>query len=119
MAVEFLECAAVELAGRDVAGDGQKRDRIEKGIAQRDRQIGRARTAGREGRDRPAGDAVIDIGHEARHGLMVHRDGLDVGGALMQRIDEADIAMPAQAEHVGHALAHEIIDNDLPAVEDV
>ena len=78
MPIQFLERAAVELAGRHVAGDRHERHRIEKGVAERDRQVGRARPAGGEGRGRPAGDAVIDVGHEAGDALMMHRDGLDV-----------------------------------------
>ena len=65
MAVELLERAAVELAGRHVAGDRQERHRIEIGVGERDRQVHRARPAGREGRDRLARHAVIDVGHEA------------------------------------------------------
>ncbi len=59
VAVELLEGAAVELAGRHVAGDGEKRHRVEERIAERDRQIGGARAARREGRGRLAGHAVV------------------------------------------------------------
>ncbi len=69
--------------------------------------------------DRLAADAVVDVGHEAGDGLVVDGDGLDVVRALVQRVDEADIAVPAQAEHVRHLLAHEIVDDHLTAVEHV
>jgi len=49
----------------------------------------------------------------------MNRDGLDVGRALVERVDELDVAMAAQAEHVGHALADEVVDDDLAAVEHV
>ena len=50
---------------------------------------------------------------------MMHGYGLDVAGAFVERIDEADIAVPAQPEHVWHFLAHQIIDDHLTAVEHV
>ena len=40
-------------------------------------------------------------------------------GALVQRVEQPDIAVAAQAEDVRHLLAHEIVDDDLAAVEDV
>src|SRR5262249_56021315 len=52
-------------------------------------------------------------------GLVMDGDGLDVVGALVQRVDEADIAVAAQAEDVGHLLAHQIVDDHLTAVEHV
>ena len=47
------------------------------------------------------------------------RDGLDVACALEQRVEEPDIAVAAQPEDVRHLFAHEVIDDDLAAVEDV
>ena len=117
--VELLEGAAVELAGRHVAGDGEERHRIEIGVGEADGQVGRARPARREGRCRLAADAVIHVGHEAGHALVPDRDGLDVVGALVEGVDEADIAVAAQAEGVGHLLADQVIDDDLAAVEHV
>ena len=101
VAVQFLEGAAIELAGRHVAGHRHERHRVEKGVAERDRQIGRAGPARSEGRGRLARDAVIDVGHEAGDALVMHRDGLDVVRALVQRVDELDIAVPAKAEDLG------------------
>jgi len=49
----------------------------------------------------------------------MHGDGFDRVGALIECVDEADIAVPAQAEHVRHLLAHEIIDDDLAAIEHI
>ena len=119
VAVQFLERAAVELAGRHVAGDRHERHGVEIRVGERDRQVRRARAAGGEGRDRLAFDAVVDVGHEARDRLVVRRDGLDVALALEQRVEQADVAVAAQAEDVRHLLAHEIVDDDLAAVEDV
>ena len=99
--VELLEGAAIELAGRHVAGHREERHRIEKGVAERDRQIGRAGTAGREGRGRLAGDAVIDVGHEAGDRFVMHGDRLDVVGALVERVDELMLPWPHRPKTYG------------------
>ena len=115
----FLEGAAIELAGRHVAGHRHERHRVEKGVAKRDRQIGRTRSTRREGRGRLAADAVIDVGHEAGDALVVHGNGLDVSLALEQRVDELDVAVPTQAEDVRRLLLDQIVDNDLGAIEHI
>ncbi len=119
VAIELLEGAAVELAGGHVAGHGQERHRVEIGIGERDRQVCRAGPAGGEGRRRLAADPVVDVGHEARDGLVVHGDRLDIVRALIERVDEADIAVAAQAEDVRHLLPHKVVDDHLTAVEHV
>ena len=119
MPVQFLECAAVELAGRHIAGHGQERHRIQKCIAERDREIGRARPAGGEGRRRPPRHPVIDVGHEAGDALMVHRNRLEFVGALVQGIDKLDVAVAAEAEHLRHFLLDQVVDDDLGAIEHV
>src|ERR1700726_623560 len=117
MPIQFLERAAVELAGRHVAGHRQKRHRVEKRIAERDRQVRRTRPAGGEGRGRPPRDAVIDVGHEAGDALVMHRDGLELVGTLVQRVDELDIAVTAQAEHLRHFFLDQIVDDNLGPIE--
>jgi len=117
--VELLKRTAVELARRHVAGHRQERDGIEIGVGERDRQIGRARTTGGERRRGPPADAVVHIRHEAGDGLVVNRDGLDLVGALVKRVDEADITVTAQAEDVRHLFADEIVDDHLTAIEHV
>ena len=119
LAVQLLERAAAELRGRHVAGDGEERHRIEIGGGERDRQVHRAGPARGEGRDRLALHAVVGVGHEAADALVMHRDGLDVVLALMQRVDELDVAVAAQAEGVGHLLADQVVDDDLAAVQSV
>ena len=119
MPIQFLERAAIELAGRHVAGHRQERHRVEERIAERDRQVRRTRPAGGEGRGRPARDAVIDVGHEAGDALVMHRDGLDVVRSLVQRVDELDIAVAAQAEHLRHLFLDQIVDDDLGTIEHV
>ena len=113
----FLEGAAVELAGRDIAGDRHERHRIEEGVAERNGQVGRPRSARSESRGGAAGYAVIHVGHETSDGFVVHRDSLEVVLALVQRVDELNVAMAAKAEDVGHLLPNQIVDNDLCSVE--
>ena len=117
MPIKFLECAAVELAGRHIAGHRQERHRVEIGIAERDRQVGRARTAGSEGGGRPPRDAVIDVRHEAGDALVMHRDGFQFVRSLIQRVDELDIAVTAEAEHLRHLFLDQIVDDDLRTIE--
>jgi hypothetical protein len=50
---------------------------------------------------------------------MVHGYRRDLMAALIQRVDELDVAMPAQAENLRHLLLDQIIDNDLGAIERV
>ena len=117
MPIQFLKRAAIELAGRHVAGHRQERHRVEKRIAERDRQVRRARPAGGEGGGRPPRNAVIDVGHEAGDALVMHRDGLELVGTLIQRVDELDIAVTAQAEHLRHFFLDQVVDNDLGPIE--
>ena len=117
--IKLLERAAVELRGRHVAGHGEERHRVEISGGERDRHVHRARSTGGERRDRLALHAVVRVGHEARDALVVHRDGLDVVLALVERVDELDVAVAAQAKGVGHALADQVVDDDLAAVQPV
>src|ERR1700728_1326672 len=48
---------------------------------------------------------------------MMHRDCLDFGGTVEQRIDELNIAVAAEPEDVRDFLPDQIIDNDLGAIE--
>ena len=117
--IEFLEGAAVELAGRHVAGHRHERNRIEEGIAERDRKVRRTRPARRERRRRPPGHAIINVGHETRDAFMMNGNGLDVVGALVQRIDELNIAVATQAENLRHLLLDQIVDDNLSTIEHV
>ena len=119
MPVGLLESAAIELAGGHVAGHSQERHRIEERVGEADRHIRGARTAGGEGRGRLAGHPVVDVGHEARDRLVMHGDGLDVVRALVEGVDETDVAVAAESEDVRHLLADEVIDDDLTAVQHV
>ena len=40
-------------------------------------------------------------------------------GALVERVDELDVAVAAQAEHLRHFLLDQVVDDDLGAVEHI
>ncbi len=72
--VELLERAAVELLGRDVGGDRQKRRGIGERHRERHDQIAGAGPAGGERRGRLVADAEEGIGHMAGDLLVPRRD---------------------------------------------
>src|SRR5262249_51242267 len=72
-----------------------------------------------KGRRRLAADAVVHVRHETGDALVMNGDRLDVVGAFVERVEEADIAVAAQAENVRHLFAHQIVDDHLTAVEHV
>ena len=117
MAVQFLEGAAIELTGRDVTGHRHEGCGVEEGVGERDRQVGRAGAARSKSRGRLAGHAIIHVGHKARDALVAHRDGLDVVLALVQSVDELDIAVTTKAEDTEYLLPDQIVDDDLSSVE--
>jgi hypothetical protein len=117
VAVQFLEGAAIELTGRDITGHRHERYRVEEGIGERDRQVGRAGAARSKSRGWLAGHAIVHVGHEACDALVAHRDGLDVVLALVQSVDELDIAVTTKAEDTGYLLPDQIVDDDLSSVE--
>jgi hypothetical protein len=48
---------------------------------------------------------------------MMHRNRLELVGTLVQRVDELDIAVTAQAEHLRHLLLDQVVDDDLRPIE--
>ena len=66
-----------------------------------------------------ADEVLRDRRHLAGDGLVVHRDRLDGVAALVERIDELNVAVAAQAEGVRNLLLDQVIDDDLRAVEHV
>ena len=116
VAISLLKRPPVELVGGYVARHGQKRNRIEKGVGQRYRHVGRARPAGGERRHRLARHPVIDIGHEAAQRLVSNRERLDFIGAFMERIQKTDVPVAAKAEHIGNLFLNEIIDDNLATI---
>src|SRR5262249_4082244 len=59
------------------------------------------------------------VGHETGDRFVMHGDSLDIAGALMQRIDEADVAVAAQSEYVRHFFAYQVVDYQLTTIESV
>jgi hypothetical protein len=49
----------------------------------------------------------------------MHRDRLDIALALVQRVDELDVAVAAQAEGVGDFFLDQVVYDDLAAIESV
>src|SRR3979411_2651910 len=47
----------------------------------------------------------------------MYRDGLELVGTLIQRVDELDIAVTAEAEHLRHLLLDQVVDNNLSPIE--
>ena len=102
--VQFLERPAVELRGRHVRGDREQRGRIGLRDGERHDEVRGARTGRGERRDRLVLHAEVAVGH-VRGGLLVaRRDELDLVAHLVQRIEQADVAVAADAEHVGDLL---------------
>jgi hypothetical protein len=56
------------------------------------------------------------VGHVAGRLLVTRRDRPDGVGAIVERVEQPDVAVPAQAEDVRHLLAHQVLDDDLAAV---
>src|SRR5580704_6009506 len=50
---------------------------------------------------------------------MMHRDGFEFVGALIQRVDELDIAVTAEAEYLRHLFLDQIVDDDLGTIEHI
>src|ERR1700732_2987414 len=119
MAIELLKGAAIELARGYVSGHREERDRVEIRVGECNGEIGGTGAAGGKGRGRPSGDAVVHVGHEPSYALVMDGNGLDLVGALIQRVDEPDVAVPAQTEHVRYLLANQIVDDHLTAIEHV
>jgi hypothetical protein len=61
-------------------------------------------------------DAEIGIGHVAGGLLVARRDQGDPVARVVQRIEQPDIAVPADAEHVRHLLVHEELGDQLSAL---
>ena len=116
MTVQLLERPAVELRGGHVGGDGEHRRGVGLRHGQRHDQVGRAGAGGGEGGGRPVRDAEEAIGH-MRGGLLVaRRDQPDPVAPLVERVEQADVAVSADAEHVGNLLVDQEVGDDVAAL---
>ena len=116
VAVDFLERAAVELRGRHIGGDREHRRRIAQRQRERHHDIAGARTAGGERRGRLVADAEIGIRHMRGDLLVARRDELDPVARAVEGIEQPDIAVPADAEHVGNLVVDQVLGDQIGAL---
>jgi hypothetical protein len=57
--------------------------------------------------------AEIGIRHVRRHLLMPRRDHLDAVARGVERVEHADVAVPADAEHVGDLVLDQVFGDQL------
>ena len=100
VAVQLLERPAVELRGRHVGGDGKHRRRVGLRHRQRHDQVGRARPGGGQRGGGAMRDAEEAVGHVCGGLLVAWRDQLDLVASFIEGIEQTDVAVPADAEHV-------------------
>jgi hypothetical protein len=87
---------------------------------QRDRErhhdVGGARTARGERRDRLMTDTEIGVRHVGRDLLVARRDQLDLVAGAIERVEHADIAVAANAEHVGNLVPDQMLGDQVGAL---
>jgi len=57
--------------------------------------------------------AEVGIRHVRRHLLVARRDQLDAIAGLVERVEHADVAMPADAEHIRDLALDQILGDQL------
>src|SRR3954469_19151602 len=102
MEVELLMRMAAAVVRRNVAGDHDHRNRIERGVGDTGRGVGESGAEMAEHDPGFASDARVAIGRMSRYLLMTARD--ESNPALAQRIEDGNVGVPAQAED--HVDAH-------------
>jgi hypothetical protein len=113
--LDLLEHPRAVHVGLHAAGDRDDRLGIDIGRRERGREVRRPRADRRHRRQRCARDPVIRIG-EVPGGLLVpDLDRLDAARPVLQRIEDAHVAVARDAEDVGHALRDEVVGDDLAA----
>ena len=115
MAVDFLERTAVELRRRHVGGDGEEGRRIGLRNGQRHHQIGRAWTARGQRGDGLVADTKVGVGHVSGDLLVARRDQRNLVADVVERVQHADVAMPADPEDVGDCLRDQELGNEFRA----
>ena len=109
VAVDLLERRAVELLGRHVRGDREQRGGIRQRDLQRHHDIGGAGPARGQRRDRLVAHAEIGVRHVGGDLLVARRDQLDPVARAVERVEHADIAVPADAEHVRNLVPDQML----------
>ena len=104
VSVELLHDAVAAHMSRGRAGNQQEGRGIARGRCHADHGVGRARTDRRAGADRLAGGAVVGIRQVSRT-LFVHDlDEGDFRYGIVERVEQAPVAVPRQADDIGHAI---------------
>jgi hypothetical protein len=116
VAIGFLKGAAVELARGDIAGNGEVGNRVKVSVCKTYGNIGGAGTAGGKRCSRTAGNPIVDVRHESRHRLVTDRIGSNFCGSLVERVDETDVAVAAEAERMSNVFLDQIVNDNLAAV---
>ncbi len=114
--VDLLERRAVELLRRHIRRDREQRGGIRQRDLQRHHDIGRARPARGQRRDRLVAHAEIRVRHVRGDLLVTRRDQLDPVARAVERIQHADIAVPADAEHVRDLVPHQMLGDQVGAL---
>ena len=113
VAVDLLERAAVELLGRHVGGDGEHGGRIRHRHLQRHDDVAGAGAAGSERCHRLVAHAEVGVRHVRCDLLVARRDQLDAVAGVVERVEHADVAVPADAEHVGDLVLDQVFGDQL------
>ena len=111
--VELLERRAVVLRGRHVGGDAQEGRGVRQRRGAGHHHVGRARPRGRERGHGLVLDAEVGVGHVAGALLVARRDELQLVLHVVERVEDADVAVAADAEDVGHLLLHQVLGDEL------
>ena len=96
MEVELLVGMAAVVMGRNVAGDHNHRDRIERGVGDAGCGIGQARAEMAQHHAGSPGGARVAVGRVRRDLFVAARDEPDA--ALAERIEHRDVRVAAEAE---------------------
>ena len=113
--VDLLERRAVELRGRHVGGDREHRRRVGQRAGERHHDVAGARTAGGERRHRLVPHAEVGIRHVGGDLLVARRHHRDAVARVVERVEQPDIAVTADAEHVGDLVGDQILGDQVGA----
>ena len=115
VAVLLLEGARVVLIRRHLARDRDERGRVVEGVAHRHGQQHRAGARRGVDRDHLTRGAEVRVGHVAGRGLDPGEDDLDVVLVVVDAVEQPDSPVPGVAEHVGHLLLDQVLDDEVAA----
>ena len=111
--VELLEGLAVLLAGAHLADEEDQRRRVLARRMQADGRVRRSGPARDEADPRAAGELAVRVGHVRRAGLVPAGDQTD--RRIVEGVEDRQEALAGNAEDGVGGVAHELIDEQLPA----